>query len=235
MRYRLLVLLLVSLLPVPLFARDGNAMIDDVFPPLPRGNEIGIFVNRPTFQQTTRVVFPLFEDATLNVHPKIGYGVSFNHFVSRNLSLQVSAQTVRGNARLETAGGVHFTDSAGTLDLKQYDAAVHWNFVPEGPVRPYVGGGIAWIGGGKLQIAADAVNGVHAGAISLDNKVTWLVAGGVDFRISKSAAITLEAKFTQYSSRGARNRAASVDPSNVLFGPLNLNPMTASAGMRWHF
>jgi opacity protein-like surface antigen len=220
MRYRILVSLVVSCLSMSLFAQV---------------NELGIFVNRPTFQSNGRTVFPLFEEATLNVHPKIGYGISLNHFVSRNLSLQVSAQTVRGNARLETAGGTHFTDSAGTLDLRQYDAAVHWNFVPGGPVRPYVGGGIALIGGGKLQIAADPANGVHAGAISLDNKVTWLAAAGVDFRITRSIAITLEAKLTHYTSRGASNRAASFDPSDVLFAPLSLNPMTASAGMRWRF
>src|SRR5258707_12656086 len=201
MRSRLPVLLLLSLLPVSLFAQSSSVMIDDVFPQHAQANEIGIFVNRPTFQSSSREVFPLFEEATLDVHPKIGYGVSFNHFVSRNLSLQVSAQTVRGNARLETAGGVHFTDSAGTLDLKQYDAAVHWNFVPEGPVRPYVGGGIGWVGGGQLQIAADPVNGIHAGAIALDNKATWLVARGVGFPISGSVAITLEAQFTHYTSR----------------------------------
>jgi len=222
MRFRILVSFLLSLVSVPLFAQT---------------NELGVFVNHPSFSETSRTIHFLFDDAILKVDSKIGYGISFNHFLSPRLSLQASGQTVHGDAKLVLVGGVHFTDPAGTLDLKQYDAVLLWNFVPEGPVRPYVGAGVAWIGGGKLQIAADPANGVHAGAISLDNELTWVVNGGVDFRVSHNAAVTLAAKFTHYAPRDATTppRAATLDPSDVLFGPLKLDPMTLNLGMRWRF
>lgn|ERR1700682_4161414 len=222
MRLRILASFLLSLLSVPLFAQT---------------NELGVFVNRPSFSQTANVLHFLFDEAILKVDPKIGYGISFNHFLSPKLSIQVSGQTVRGDAKLLLVGGEQFTDPAGTLDLKQYDAVLLWNFVPEGPVRPYVGAGVAWIGGGKLQIAADPANGVHAGAISLDNKLTWVVDGGVDFRVSHNAAVTLAAKFTHYAPTDATTppRARTLDPSDVLFGPIKLDPMTINVGMRWRF
>jgi outer membrane protein W len=220
MRLRILVSLIALLTSVPLSAQ---------------ANEIGIFVNHPSFSDNSATVFAFFETAILKVDSKIGYGISFNHFLSRRLSLQVSGQTVRGNAKLEAVGGVHFTNPAGTLNLKQYDAVLLWNFVPEGPVRPYVGGGVAWVGGGRLQVADDAANGVYAAAVSLDSKLTWLVEGGVDFRISHNAAVTLAAKFTHYTSGGAINVGVSSDPNIVLFEPLKLDPMTINAGLRWRF
>lgn len=224
MRFRIVVIvvsLLAALLTVPLFAQT---------------NELGVFVNHPSFRDNSDTLFAFFETAIVKVDSKIGYGISFNHFVSPRLSILLSGQTVRGNAKLVVVGGVNFTEPAGTLDLKQYDAVLLWNFVPEGPVRPYVGGGVAWVGGGRLQLADDPINGIPTSAISLDNKLTWVAEGGVDFRISHNAAVTLAAKFTHYTSGSAPSFGVSATPTTLfLFEPLKLDPMTINAGMRWRF
>jgi outer membrane protein W len=207
-------------------------------PLLAQTNEIGAFVNHPSFSSTAETVLPLFETAALTVDSKVGYGLSFTHAISGSLALQLSAQTVRGDAKLDVAGGVQFTDRLGTLDLKQYDAALHWYFVRQDlPVRPYVGAGVAWIQGGKLKIPADPAHGIVADSVSLDNKVAGLVDAGVDFRVSHDAKITLAVKYTQYRPRDATTppRARTLSPSDVLFGPLKLDTMTVSAGVRWAF
>src|SRR6266446_10617386 len=114
MRFRGSLSLIALLLSVPLLAQT---------------NEIGAFVNHPSFTSTAHTVLPFFETATLSVDSKVGYGLSFTHTLSGSLALQLSAQTIRGDARLDVSGGVSFTDRLGTLKLKQYDAALHWYFV----------------------------------------------------------------------------------------------------------
>lgn len=223
MRFRGQLSLMAMLLSAPLLAQT---------------NEIGAFVNHPSFSSTAQTVLPFFETAALNVDSKVGYGLSFTHAISGSLALQVSAQTIRGNAKLDVTGGVSFTDRLGTLDLKQYDAALHWYFVRQDlPVRPYIGGGVAWIRGGKIEIAADPAHGIVADSVSLDNKLTGLVDAGVDFRVSHDAKITLAVKYTQYRPRDATTppHARTLSPSDVLFAPLKLDPLTISVGVRWAF
>jgi outer membrane protein W len=143
--------------------------------------------------------------------------------------VQLSGQTVRGNAKLSvSASGLNLGETDGTLDLKQYDAALHWYVVPRGSIRPYVGGGIAWIGSGKLKINADPASGDPATSVKLENKTTWLADGGVDFSVSPQVTITLAGKYTHYTAK------LNTTPDD-LFQNLKLNPLTIAAGIRFKY
>ncbi|MGH9810790.1 MAG: OmpW family outer membrane protein, partial [Terriglobia bacterium] len=140
-----------------------------------------------------------------------------------------SGQTVRGNAKLSvSASGLNLGETGGTLDLKQYDAALHWYVVPSGSFRPYVGAGIAWIGSGKLKIDADPASNDPATTVRLENKTTWLADGGVDFSVSPQVTITLAGKYTHYTAK------LNTTPDD-LFQNLKLNPLTIAAGIRFKY
>jgi outer membrane protein W len=214
MRIWLPVCLIVALFPLSLFAQS---------------NEIAVFANHTSFHSTTDTDPTIPLTAKLKFNSKVGYGVSFDHFLSPNLSVQLLAQTLHGNGKLSIrTGGTTFSINAGTLDVNEYDAALHWYFLPVGAFRPYVGGGVARIQGGKLKIPADLADDVEAQTISLDSKVTWVADAGIDFRVSPKAAVSLTAKYTPYSS------GVGAAPDDAI-QRLKLDPLTVAAGFRWRF
>jgi outer membrane protein W len=195
-----------------------------------QANEIAVFVNRSSFSSTTETDPALGATFKLKFDSRAGYGISVDHFFSPNLSLQLLAQTVRANSKVEvTALGTSFSENAGTLDLNEYDAALHWYFERRSAFRPYVGAGVARIQGGKIKIPADLTDsGTAPETISLDDKMTWVADAGVDVSISPKASITFTAKYTPYKTSVG---ADPVDPVQKL----KLDPLTLAAGLRWRF
>lgn len=213
MRFRIFVSLVAFLLTASLYAQT---------------NEIGVFVNHSSFSSSSETDPTIPLTGTVKIDSKAGYGISFNHYFSPNLAIQFSGQTIRGKARLGTSvAGVNLPEADATLDMKQYDAALRWYVIPSGSFRPYVGAGIAWIGSGKLK--SDVVqSGTGAKSIGLENKTTWLAAGGVDFSVSPQVTITLAGKYTHYT--------AELDTTpDDLFHNLKLNPLTVAAGIGYRF
>jgi outer membrane protein W len=192
-------------------------------------NEIGVFANHTSLSSST--VFDQADGltATVKFDSRVGYGLSFTHFLSPNVALQLSGQTLRADAKLEVASGLlAIAAPDGSLDLKQYDAAIHWYMVPRGAIRPYVGGGIAFVRSGKLKSPGDPAAGVAAETVTLDNKTTWLADAGLDYRVSQDVTITLAAKYTRYTAK------INTTPDD-LFQELKLDPLTLAAGVRFRF
>ncbi len=214
MRIRIFVSLIALLLTATLYAQT---------------NEIGIFVNQSALSSSSETDPAIPITGKVKFDSKSGYGISFDRFINPGLAVQLSGQTVRAKARISAStAGVSLGESAGTLDLKQYDAALHWYLAPNRSFRPYVGTGIAWIGSGKLKTAAEPAAGIEAGSVGLRNKLTWLVDGGVDFSVSQRSAITLAAKYTHYTAK------LETTPDD-LFQSLKLDPLTLALGIRFKF
>src|ERR1043165_4471933 len=87
---RVLMLLVVLALPASLFAQS---------------NAIAVFANHPTFRSTS-FTDPV-EDVTVDIKfdSKVGYGVSYDRFLSPNLSVQFLGQRLRADARAVVSGG----------------------------------------------------------------------------------------------------------------------------------
>lgn len=214
MRFRIFVSLIAFLMTASIYAQT---------------NELGVFVNHSSFSSTSKTDPATSVTGSIQFDSKMGYGISFNHYLSPNLSVQLSGQTVRGKARVTASiAGAGLLEEEGTIDLKQYDAALHWYLVPNGTFKPYVGAGVAWIGSGKLTSDPDPASGGLASTVALENKTTWLADGGVDFSVSQKTTITLAAKYTHYTAR------LNTTPDD-LFQNLKLNPLTLAAGIRFKF
>lgn len=207
--------LLLALLATPLLAQTS---------------EFGVFVNHTTFSKNTASDPAIgLTEADVKFDSKAGWGVSYNRFLSPDTSFELSAQDLKGDARVTiTAGGVTGSESGGSLELRQYDAAYHFYVNPRGRVRAYIGGGVALLRSGKLKVAADPADNIEATTISLKSKTTWLAVAGVDISVTPSVAIALAAKYTRY-------RADLDTTPDDLFQHLKLDPVSVSAGLRWRF
>jgi outer membrane protein W len=192
-----------------------------------QSNEVGVFFNAPSFSSTS-TTDPDIGRIKLPFDGKTGYGISLDHFTSPDTALHISAQKLRADSRLEFPDqGVSF--DAGTLDLTEYTAALHWYFLSRNMVRPYAGAGIARIQSVKLHIPAElSESGTAAETVSLDSKTTWTADAGIDIHIGANAAITLSAQYTPYKTHFG---AAPDDPVQYV----KLNPVVFAGGLRWRF
>src|SRR5438105_13966212 len=142
-RFLLIVSLFVSLFAAPLFAQTS---------------ELGVFINHTSYS-TNKVSDSTIglTEADVKFDSKAGYGISYNHFLSPDTSMQFSANRLRGDAKVTvTAGGVTAAEAGGSLELDEYDASYHIYVNPKGRVRAYIGSGVALLRSGKLKVAADA-------------------------------------------------------------------------------
>lgn len=195
-----------------------------------QSNELGLFVNHSKFSADNATDPAIgLTSANITFGSKAGYGLSFTHFVSSGFAVQLSGQSVSGKAKVEvTQGGVTAAEAGGALDLRQYDAALHWYLNPGSSYKFYVGGGAAWIRSGKLSVAPDTTDSIPASTIPMANKVTWLADAGLDIGFSRECSLTLGAKYTHYT-------ATLASTPDSLFPQLKLNPLTYAAGLRFKF
>ncbi|MCU1348773.1 MAG: hypothetical protein JWO56_1803 [Acidobacteria bacterium] len=213
MRSAILAALVTALLPAALFAQT---------------NEITVFANRASLRTVseTNIDGAL---ARVNFPSQTGYGISFDHF-SQAFSIEVAAQTLHTRSSLSlTDGPLTFREDAGTVDLKQYDVALHWIILPGSAVRPWIGAGVGRIQSGRLHLpAALSDSGDAPQTVRLDNKTGWIADAGVDFRITPRAGISLSAKYMPYKTTFGAGPADTIDR-------LKLDPLTYGAGLRWTF
>ena len=209
---RVLMLLVVLALPASLFAQS---------------NAIAVFANHPTFRSTS-FTDPV-EDVTVDIKfdSKVGYGVSYDRFLSPNLSVQFLGQRLRADARaVVSGGGISVDADLGSLDLNQFDAALHWHF-GTGNIRPYVGAGIGSIQGAKLRVPADVTGDVEE-TVNFDNKITWVADAGIDWRVSPNGSVIITVKYMPYST------GVDAEPGDPI-QRLKLDPVTYAAGFQWRF
>ena len=195
-----------------------------------QNNYVGAFFTKPSIE-TTSETDPDIGRVKLVFDGKTGYGVSFDHFLSPDTAVHLSWQKLRAGSRIELAdqgGGVSI--DAGSMDLNEYTAALHWYFLsPRNMVRPFVGGGIARIQGAKLHVPAELTDsGTADETFSLDSKTTWTADAGVDINVGTNGAITASVQYTPYKTHFG---AAPDDPVQFM----KVNPTTFAAGFRWRF
>jgi outer membrane protein W len=192
-----------------------------------QSNAFAVFGNHTSFSSTS-ATDPV-EDVTIHIKfdSKTGYGVSYDRFLSPNLSVQFLGQRLRADARaVVSGGGISIGADLGSLDLNQFDAALHWHF-GSGNIRPYIGGGIGSIQGAKLRVPAEFA-GESDETVKFDNKVTWVADAGVDWRVSPKGSVIFTLKYMPYST------GVDAEPGDPI-QRLKLDPLTYAAGFQWRF
>ncbi len=162
------------------------------------------------------------DDVTIGFDKENGYGFSFNHFWTHNVSTEIAAQTFHGRMTITSDfGGTPFTFEAGNLDAIALSALAQWHFNRAGRFQPYVGGGIARLSG-DFEAFEDPENE----SFDLESEIAWAVSGGANVRITENLFLAADLKFIPWSA------LAEGDPENE---SLDIDPLLLSFGMKVRF
>jgi outer membrane protein W len=194
------------------------------FAQAPRGTDLGVWVNRTTYGSTSGAA--PFSNVEVGVDARNGYGISLNHFLGDKLSIAVSADSLRGRARLaETISGE--TIDAGPARVRAYGAAVQWHFTPPWLLDLYAGGGAAYMSGGRIDLPAEATAEGVAGSIGLKNAFVPMLNAGAALQLRGRLSAALDVKWLRYRPR------IDTTPDDP-FQALRLNPVVVAVGLRLH-
>lgn len=207
---RILLVLIILAFPMALAAQPAN--------------EVGVFINTAQFDELREVDEDGFE-LELNFDENIGYGVNFTHFWSSNLATEFSAQQLSADAEITVSGpGLPpISIDGGELEVMAYAATVQWHFARGSRISPYVGAGAAFVTGEVS--GGDVIDGEDF-STDLENEFTWLANAGVNFGLTDSIALGLDAKYIAYEPQ------AEGDPDEASEA---LNPLVLSAGLKFRF
>ena len=194
------------------------------FAQAPRGTDLGIWVNRTTYSSTTGAA--PFSNVEVGIDARNSYGISVDHFVGEKLSIALSADSLRGRARLaETISGE--TIDAGPSRVRAYAAAAQWHFTPPWLLDLYAGGGAAYMSGGRIDLPAEATAEGVAGTIGLKNAFVPMLSAGAALQLRGRLSAALDVKWLRYRPR------IDTTPDDP-FQELRLNPVVIAVGLRLH-
>jgi outer membrane protein W len=194
------------------------------FAQAPRRTDIGIWTNRATYSATHGA--EPFSAVKVGIDGRTGYGISVNHFLRDKVSLALSADELRGRARLsQTETGE--TIDAGSSRLRSYAAAAQWHFTPPWLLDLYAGGGAAYMSGGRIDVPASATQEGIAGTIGFKNDWAPMLNAGLSLQLRGRLSAGLDVKWTRYRPK------LDTTPDDP-FQELRLNPVTIALGLRLH-
>ena len=203
MSNRLLFVLFLFALSLPLFAQS----------------EIGLTLNTSEFEDTT-IVDP---DETLNIsfEESAGFGVSFNDDWTPSFSTEFAAQGFGGDMRIKSEG---ITFGAGELTAAAVTGMGQWHFNRAGRFSPYVGGGIAFVGG-EFDVAT--IVDFEEDSFDLETETTWVAAAGVDVKLTNHFLVTGDVRYMPWTARP--------EDSSDFEDELDIDPMIVSAGVKFRW
>jgi len=190
----------------------------------PRHNDIGIWSNHTSYRSTSGA--EPFSAVQVSLDSRPGYGVSLTHFLGQKVSVALSADQLRGRARL-AQNDLGLTLDAGPSRLRAFAAVAQWHFTPPWIFDLYAGGGAAYMSGGRMDVPAAATEEHVAGTIAFKNAVAPVLNAGASLQVSRRVSGAVDVKRMGYRPR---LHTTPDDP----FQSLRLNPLTIALGLRVH-
>ena len=162
-------------------------------------------------------------DITVGFDKENGFGFSFNHFWTENVSTEIAAQTFHGRMTITSDFGAGpLTFEVGNLDAIALSALAQYHFNRAGRFSPYVGGGIARLSG-DFEAFEDP-DGVES--FDLESEIAWTAAAGANVRITENLFLAADLKFIPWSA------VAEGEPDSE---SLDTDPLLLSFGMKVRF
>lgn len=151
-----------------------------------------------------------------------GYGLSFNYFWTDHFSTELALQKYDADMTISSLGT---SFEAGELSITSLSAIGEWHFNRDGRFSPYVGGGIARIGG-DFEFAEDILEPGEDNDVELKADLTWTAAAGVNVNLTPHLSLTGEMKYIPWDAR---------EEDDLLEDAIEVDPVTFAAGVRWRF
>lgn len=179
-------------------------------------SEIGISINGSELDETR------FDDGeeeiTIDFDEGIGLGLTYNHFFGPRFSVEGALNTLSADMNVGASGGPAV--EAGEISALALTGMGLFHFNTDGRFQPYLGGGIAFIGGEfEPNIAGED-------AIDLETDTTWTVALGANIRVTERVFISVESKYIEWGAK------PEDEPES---DRLDLDPLLLSAGVKFRF
>ena len=189
-------------------------------------NEIGIFASYTTLE-STEIEDPEFPDDTASVDfdSDLGYGVSYNRYLSENFSIEFAANQITAST------GFTFTNPQipdqefdfGELELRTYSAIAQLH-LGTGFFSPYFGAGVVHATG-SINVNDAFVDPGDSNTVDFESETTWIANAGIDLRFGPSFAIGADVKYFPYEAMEEGGTDESID----------LNPLIIAAALKFRF
>lgn len=160
--------------------------------------------------------------ADLDLAPRYAAAVEVGRYLAPTLAVSVSAGSpVR--QRVAAAGSIRALGTLGRVTYGPAAATLHWHPLPQARVRPYIGGGVAYL---HVFHAGDGA----LARFRLHDDAGPVVQGGAELMVGRHFGLFADAKKAWLtSSTGGLLGAAPVT------GRARLDPVVLSAGAAFRF
>ncbi len=187
-------------------------------PTAAQSNDFGVWVATSQIGDTT------VEDSEVAFDNGDGFGVSYNHFWTRNVSTELSAIALSHDGEITVTGTSAF--DIGSLDLLPITATAQWHFARGARVSPYLGAGVSYVMADDLE--SDDLRLIGIDKVEVDSDVGWVGQAGVNIALTPRFAFGVDAKYIRYRP----DSAAAGDDEAVR---LDLDPLVFSAGVKFRW
>jgi len=184
--------------------------------------DVGVFVVAPSFSDTSFV--DEGENVNINFEEKTGYGISLNHFWTDQFSTELALQKINADLNL-SVGGAPVTINAGEIDAESVTALGEWHFRRGTRFSPYLGAGLAHIGG-EFKLNDLLLEPGDPSKVDLESETTWSAAAGANIRLTDRLSLGLELKYIPWSP---------TEKGGVADDAIDVDPLTFSTGLRLRF
>ena len=181
-------------------------------------NEVGVWVAASQLGDTN------VEGSKIAFDDGKGFGVSFNHFWTPNLSTEFGATALSHDGGITITGVPAF--DVGSLDLIPITATVQLHFSHGALLSPYIGAGVSYVMADDLT--SDELRQIDVERVEIDSKIGWVAQAGLNIGLMRGFAVAVDAKYIAYTP----DSAAPGDPAPVT---LELDPLVLSAGVKFRW
>lgn len=204
--YRVLFVLFLAVFSLRMFAQS----------------EIGISLNSSELEEST-IVDP-DETVTIDFKEHRGLGLSFNHYWTPMVSTEFALQTFGGD--MSVAGSGLPAVVVGELNGAALSGMGQFHFNRSGRFSPYLGGGIAFVGG-EFKIANEVeLDPGEDDTVDLETEATWIAGAGVDVKLTERVLLNGDVRYMPWNARPEDEEVEE---------QLDVDPMVFSVGVKFRW
>lgn len=165
-------------------------------------------------------------DSRIDLTDGSGFGVSVRFDRGGRFSTELAVFSFSSAATLTSEPSLGGRAELGSLRVTPLTTTIQYHPAGWRFLRPWVGGGIAYVLAGELAGGESDLAG--SGRIEVDDELSWVASAGVDFPVTPALGVGLDARYIPLNA-GSRTAGAAEDTE------LKLSPWIISVGARFRF
>lgn len=201
-------------------------------------NDVSLLFGGAGFETTTIAAF-LPEDLEVELGFENGrtFALGFNHFWRDNVSTEVGLLGLSADPTLSVRSGpIDATFDIGDIRVSALTLTGQWHFRRDARVSPYIGAGIALLGGEIEAALEDELGEFTTTSADFEGAAGVLFNAGVNFRMNERWVFVIDVKAIPYSPEIEGEPPVDIPEEEiVLTDEIDLNPVIVGFGIRYRF